>query len=442
MKTTKKILFNTAISIAVALSAANAFAQRCYPNSQGIPDNVGVALSQVTWSFPNVSGDGVSGTGQVDVNVPELIAYTQQEGDQLLSGFLNVVTKDDEGNVQWVVENLYILPGYPYTDLSTMFYLNDGSPIEGEDINAAVCYSQYPFASAPSLSSLLPFKVGSKQFNAEGVGGQVAQVPPPPPINIAFPTPLGNLFSGNFQPNHPNVEAAVNQCTVASMANNFTWLKTTYGIGIPDPNNPGLRDNVSLAGKLDFTHWSDPRNADPFTPYCGNVVGRAAVSRIDGCAVYPQWWLPGYMTYLNGNNIALTLKHQGDDNAGFSGANNVTVGNLTSMGQGNIVQPSFINNEIANNSAVEYADAHPGGGGHAMDIIGSGTVLGAPFILYVSDHDQLNDNNGTQYVDFSFLCKPGFSGLKLCAQDPTQAPVAWLGDEDGSTVDTVFTQHP
>ncbi len=51
---------------------------QCVRGPQGIPDGSGVALAQVTWSFEGASGDGVSGTGQVDVNVRVLIAYAQE----------------------------------------------------------------------------------------------------------------------------------------------------------------------------------------------------------------------------------------------------------------------------------------------------------------------------------------------------------------------------
>jgi hypothetical protein len=431
-----------ATTLVMFMFAPAALGQQCFGGSQGIPAGAGVALSQVTWSFDGASGDGVSGTGQVDVNVPMLIAYTQQQGNGLSNGFINIVTTDALGNTQWVVENLPILPGYPYADISTMFYLNDGTAIQA--MNAGVCYSQDPLTEAPSLQ-LSAFSVGSAEFDAGGKGGEVAAAPPPPPFNIVFPNPFG-VFKFAFQANHPNVQTAVNQCAPASMANNFTWLKTTFGTAIPDPNNLGLRNTVanSLVGKLDMTHWSDPTLKSAKRPYCGTVAGRAAKSRLDGCAVNSLWWLKGYMTYLNGNNIALTLKHQGNDGVGFVGANNVTVGALTSTGQGNIVQPDFIYNEILNNSAVEYGDEHAPavGGGHAMDVIAAGSVLGAPFIFYVSDHKQKNDNDGTQYIDASFLCQPGVTSFGTCNPDATKAPVVLFGDEDGSKVDTVFTQHP
>lgn len=418
---------------------------QCVRGSQGIPDGSGVALAQVTWSFDGASGDGVSGTGQVDVNVRALIAYAQQVQQPLSDGFVNIVTKDDMGQVRWVVENLPILPGYPYADISTMFFLNDGAEID--HIAAGVCYSKDPL-TAPPILLFSPFGVGSREFNAGGKRGDVTVAPQPPPFNVAFPAPFDFLLKAKFQPGHSNaqgtnLETAVNQCAPASMANNFTWLKNTFGTAIPDLNNIGLRNTVanSLVGKLDMTHWSDPGTASARRPYCGTVVGRAARNRLDGCAVNSIWWLKGYMLYLNRNNIALTLQHQGNDGLGFTGAN-VTVGALTSTGRGNIVQPKFIYDEIANNSAVEYGDSHAGGGGHAMDVIAAGSVLGAPFILYVSDHNQRNDTDGTQYIDASFLCAPGVTSFGTCNQDLTRNPVVWLGPEDGSTVDTVFSQHP
>src|SRR5262245_5614555 len=83
----------------------------CWPAD--IAPGQGVDFSQVTWSFPGASGNGPSGTGQVDLNISQLIASSG-----LSSGFINITTSSG-----WVTQNLPILPGFTYYDLTTTFNL-------------------------------------------------------------------------------------------------------------------------------------------------------------------------------------------------------------------------------------------------------------------------------------------------------------------------------
>ncbi|MGB7554097.1 MAG: hypothetical protein WBM04_06970 [Candidatus Korobacteraceae bacterium] len=403
------------------------FGQQVYCPQSGIPllPNQGVTFSQVTYSFKNVLGNGPSGTGQVDVSVPDLIAITGQS-----SGFINIVTP-----AGWVTQNLPILPGYPYEDVSTTFDLGTSDGIAVSQITALLCYTPDALMESPGGPITAIFSVGSVGFNAQGQGPNLDAAPPPPKArSVVFP---GGLFSVALQPNHQNVQAADNQCGPAAVANNFTWLKTTYGTPIPDMNVLGLRGNPanSLVGQLDLT------------------MGRTARTRADGdiLKVLPQ--LQGLMQYLKNNNILnLTLKHQGTSpfGDGFTGGANVAFATLTSTGQGKIVSPQFIFNEVLGNSAVEYGDMR-----HVMDVVGAGSILGAPFILYVSDHLQtacsvkpcppnkfINDDKGTEYVDFSFLCQAGRGQNDACIPDPAKQPVAVYGSQDGAAAVNVFTQRP
>ena len=88
-----------------------------------------------------------------------------------------------------------------------------------------------------------------------------------------------------------------------------------------------------------------------------NAMGRGATDRAKGNSLGVESQLEGLMAYLNNNNVRLNLKHQGLSPFGgdpFTGANNVTVGALTSVGQGTIVDPNFIFNEIVAGAAAEY----------------------------------------------------------------------------------------
>ncbi len=425
----------TVITIAFLALALPGVAQDCA--SQGgivVHPGQGVELSQVSYSFQQVLanvGLQPSSTGEIDINVPQLTPL-------MSSGFINVVS--DAG---WVVPNLPILPGfydtYGYANISTTLNLNVSVGTTVSSLNATVCYSSQPLTQISS-DSLETFAVGSTQYNGEGLGVGVgtAEIPAPPPIGFAFP---GGQFRWWIQFGHQNVQAADNQCAPASVANNFTWLKTVYGTPIPDKNILGLRGNPanSLVANLDMSMQSVKNNNN-----CDlNNVGREAASRVDGKAVPALSQLQGSMQYLSGNNILnLTLKHQGFSPFvcdGFNGGLPYAWAGLNSAGQGVKVDPNFIFNELSSGSAVEYDGVWYNGigvpaGGHAMDIISAGNILGIPFIFYVSDHDQLHDNNGTQYIDFSFLVPSN--------NTPNQQPLLLWGQMSGAVAVAVITQHP
>ena len=232
------------------------------------------------------------------------------------------------------------------------------------------------------------------------------------------------------------------QCGPAAFANNFAWLKTFWGVPIPDNNIKGLRNWVpgSLVGQMDM-------NIQSFRGLYGrciaDVVGRLAWSREAGIGVPVISQVLGSMQYLNKNGINnLTLKHQGLSPFqcdGFTGARNYNWVGLTSTGQGVKVDPNFIFNEVQANSAVEYDAVLFNGfgeaaGGHVMDIIGAGTTNGKPWIMYVSDHLQTNvdhyDQFGTTSVDFSYL------------RTTAAQPLIVGGPQNGTYIVAVITQHP
>jgi len=202
-------------------------------------------------------------------------------------------------------------------------------------------------------------------------------------------------------------------------------------------NIPGLRDaqNLnSIVGHLDMDMWSCDQPAGRWA----NLVNGAQSGRLQGHGIAPYFQLAGALQYLNDNNIQLNLKHQGLSSGclgfGFSGAINYGLGNQTSIGQGTIVQPSFIYNEIAAGRAVEWG-WQSSSSGHAEDVICAGMILGVPFVARVSDHLQTDhdpgDNQGTGFVDFSLLSQP-----------TGQQPILVGGIGSGATVVSVITQGP
>lgn len=430
----------------------------------------GVAFSQVTFTYDTIAPPyEPSGTGRVHVDVSQLESL-------MSSGFLNVVT-----STGWVTQNLPIVAGfydsYGYQKIGTTLDLGIADGTTVTQIGALVCYTPSELSSAPT-GPQSTFDVDSIEYNAQGecpgdipdgYGGgygssdtscAISAPPPRPVVGIVFP---GGLFKVQVQPNHQNLEAANNQCAPAAFADNFTWLKTTYGIGVPQQNVIGLRGVPanSLVGQFDMTMWSG-----------GKVAGREATERPHGMPVASFEQLRGYMQYVANNNLNLTLKHQGCSTNGgvkctgnFNGTANFPFAGLTSNKQGGIVDPNFIYNEISAGAAVKAGFARPeeGGGmnadqdgGHAVSVIGAGSVLGLPFIVYLSDHVQtecananllpcplnmlINDNKGTDETDFSFLVQN--PGMTCPDRIPNGQPVALLGFQNCDSVTNVMTQKP
>ncbi len=283
----RMLSLTVAAIIALSTFAPVAFGQSCSSdNGMLLSPGQGVSLSQITYSFDGVSGTEPSATGSVDANVPQLRML-------MSSGFINIVT-----SAGWVTQNLPImsLSDYAYDGISTDFNLGVSAGTTVEKLFAAICYSPDPFPEAPSDPPDQEFDVASAGYNAqgecpdgsEGAACLVSADPPPPAIGIVFP---GGLFSFFAQPNHDNLQTADNQCAPAAFANNFTWLKTTYGTPIPDPNVVGLRNiqnNNALVGKLDMTFWSGPDNP-PGRTKCGSIVGRYA--ELDQGPLRPRQWM-------------------------------------------------------------------------------------------------------------------------------------------------------
>jgi hypothetical protein len=164
----------------------------------------------------------------ISVDLAELRAATG-----LASGFVNVVT-----GLGWLVQNLPVSPRFPYPDLSTRFMLGTASGIDVTALDALVEYASEPRTSPPT-GAFVGFPVGDVESNAEGVGGPVTSPPDPPlPGAITF-APVGRTDECG-QPDHLNVQAAVNQCVPAAEANLLDWLRTTYGLPVPDPHVPGV----------------------------------------------------------------------------------------------------------------------------------------------------------------------------------------------------------
>jgi hypothetical protein len=386
----------------------------------------GVSLDQIDFTFTGATLLN-SSSGEIVVDVAVLKAQTG-----LSSGFVNVTT-----SLGWVVQNLPVFPGYPYPSISTSFSL---CSVAGANVTSLQAHVEYLPAPVTSFAggALTAFPVGNVEFNAEGEGGAAAAIaPPPPPGAVSFQA--GGLVEHRFQPGHPALQTAHNQSIPAAIATSLQWLENTYGTKVPQPNNPGLGTDANHDGRADDGTLVGQLDVE---------VGRPFVSRTNGSAAGTADGLSGKLRYVGRNGLAnaLLVKHMGDLGGGpvsetvpGPDGNNVTV---TSTGLGAMVTAAALLQEIRSGEDVELGFLYVNGGGHRVEVVGAGRILGVPWVAYQSDSkqsntdnaaqgDQIPDNEGTGQVDFSFLVDTDGDGrLNL------------LDNQQNANVHSFFSQSP
>jgi hypothetical protein len=230
-----------------------------------------------------IDGGRVDATG---IGRLEIDAVRLRQATGLPAGYVNVSTPQG-----WVVRNLPILAEatYPYAKLATRFALGVSTGTRVQTLDAAVDYSPAPlaaFAGAPVAQGVKPLAV------AQAGGGEPTSGPPLPPnlSDISF----GNLQGGNdvvVQFDHPNIEAAWNQCVPMSVANSLQFLKDTAGLPVPHAHKAGLRESASagddsLVGKIE-TAMNRPvrdRLDGDYTPFVGGLQGKLRYLAQNGLA--------------------------------------------------------------------------------------------------------------------------------------------------------------
>ncbi|MBI4145937.1 hypothetical protein HY489_01215 [Candidatus Woesearchaeota archaeon] len=227
---------------------------------------------------------------------------------------------------------------------------------------------------------------------------KVVDVRPPYMISTwldAFPTWTFTL------PKPANVQAAKNQCVSMSVANSLQFLENNYGVQIPNKHVAGLKGDNSLVGQLD------------------TEMGRQVTNRLQGSGLWFQPMLNGKFSYLSKNGLKdfFVHKHQG---RGWGNANkgealpagDYTASGITSDDQGAVVTWEWICNEIKNGEDVEliYSREDATGsitGGHAVRVFECGMTFGVPWIGYLHDSDQNNDNKGLETVRMNVMDSDG-----------------------------------
>lgn len=317
-----------------------------------------------------------SGTGEFTVDLSAARTAAVTGGDCIsvstCSGFINAT--DSGGN--WIVRNLPVESLFSVDNLSLTTRIDlgtaDGVVRTGGSMSLHVEFNTAPtqvFASGPA--SLFSLSSTNSNISIGGVGDSLVTgyLNKPNPNAIIFGGGLvtpENTFS-DFQKGHNNVEAALNQCAPAAVANSLDWLRGSQGLPVPDPNNLGLKGDNTLVGKLDTA--MDRIVTGPSMGGCDGAVPEAmgATARQLGCGVWP---LDGKLKYIADNHLGLEVNHQGDpanqtftggpraagpnpDDVVLDGNANVTRNGVTSNGRGRTVTWDFIDSEIKRGEDVE-----------------------------------------------------------------------------------------
>lgn len=341
-----------------------------------VGESQGVRLRQLDYKLRTVTVPA-SGTGLVEVDAIRLRSSTG-----IASGYLNVATSRG-----WVVRNVPVEAdtSYPYGKLSARFALGvaNGTPVT--TLDAAIDYSPTvltAFTGTRSPQPVTPRRV--TPTGGGGGGGGAERAPEPPEFeDIVFgggPGP-GDEFS--LQLDHPNLEAAYQQCVPMSVANSLQFLSNTAGLRLPHAHKPGLSPDASPGD-------------DSLVGQIEKEMGRTVTDRGTGENTDYGLGLAGKLKYLARNGLASRVKvtHWTASGTDSDRAVSVDGTTMTSKHQGKVDLPALLqaakdgqNCEID----LEFTDRP---GGHAIELVGIGRTGGNWWLKHGSDIDQSSDEDG------------------------------------------------
>jgi MYXO-CTERM domain-containing protein len=239
------------------------------------------------------------------------------------------------------------------------------------------------------------------EHNAEGGGGpgtggadDLPRTAPPDPTNrantapIAYNIALPPAANVTWQPGHPNIEQAINQCGPASIANSLQWLENTHaGLEFPDPHVAGQNDNDSMVGKID----------------------QSAMRPNDKYTASAKKFMQGKLDYIDDTDQEgkLKIKHKERTGIDWLGAAETSPdGNAKSTEdttRRSLMQ--WILDELKDGEDVEIRIGWDNGGGHFVDLIGGGTIFGVPWIAWAHDASQ-GKAGGAGLLDGGYVWTP------------------------------------
>ena len=318
----------------------------------------------------------------------DLIRLRTQTG--MNTGYLNMVL----GNY-WAIRNMPVMSDadYPYSHLSSKFDLGVSTGTDVTSLDVVLSFSDTVLQSAPTGSpASIPVEAAASsqggmsdvEFPTEGSRSPTS---PPNNVGVSFSDPSNNRMI--FQLDHPNIEAAHNQCFPASVANSLAFLEKTTALKLPHRNVPGLKGDQSLVGQLDTT------------------MNRPVTSRLSGRGTNVDEGISGKLQYLADNDLHMRIstRHWGRfGNQNFLASNGDKV--AVSMGQGSSLDFNKLVDALDGGEDCEigyyYTRADGSTGGHAVDLVAAGYIAGQPFMIENSDLRQGDDNAGAGRSGFIF----------------------------------------
>src|SRR5208337_50117 len=146
--------------------------------------------------------------------------------------------------------------------------------------------------------------------------------------------------------------------------------------------------------------------------YLDISIGRNSTSRTSGSTTTGQTQISGRMSYLgsprvnDANAVKITLQGTISGSTG-AGAGTIMQSGLMATGAGASVSASYIFYALSLGESVKLGET-----GHAVDVIASGYVLGAPWLLLSSDLKQTDiDANDSQLGNTPVFAWLGSNGV-------------------------------
>lgn len=372
--------------VTAALTTLGAFAAHAAPIQFFQLSDAELDLHQLDLTYTGAS-QANSTYGLLTANLQQVLAV----GGALPGGFINIHNTALPGDSGWIVRNMPVDPSSGYAGISTMFDLNNQASERVSSMTLSAVLSDQPLPTYTGGSTSL-FTLGKQENNAQGAGGgpgDPSERPAPPGSRVDSSVINTNPLAGfelNWQAGHRSIEQDLEQCMPAAVANSLQWLEDTAGLPVPDPYVPGIRDNgcgpgtgrdCSLVGKLDI------------------AMRRPAHQPVASARNF----ISGKLDYIDDANLegGLIIKHKERPGVDWLRDSEVSPdGNAKSTEDKtprSLVQ--WIIDEIRHGEDVEVRIGWDGGGGHMIDIIGGGEILGVPWISWVHDANQGANGNGT-----------------------------------------------
>lgn len=409
------------VIVALALAAVLGVA---VPQSQAQPSapilvdaGMGVSFAQVDLSLSDTTLPD-SSTAELDLDIAALQSATGVE-----EGYLNVA-----GEQGWLVQNLPLIDGFAFDGLATYFPLASQPGEDVTSLEVSVALSVEPLLEFGN-DTPRSFPVGAVTLSPGGAPAADLGAPEPTAEPTAEPTtePLpeitpepttvvtatnersgavGGGRAGGYagitmevfrpqvnqrvanrrcvQANPSNIEAEVNQCGPAAVANGLDWLARTNAFALPHPHRPGFARQVpggaarTLVGELDLT-----------------------MRRVRLQAVRSDELLVGKLDYIDNNNLArlISVEHQYDNftpqelrllqrnpNVALN-VNVASTGGAVRSTYRGVISAQFIVDHVCANAAVELAYISPQFG-HVVQVVSAGVTNGVFWIVHNSDMHQ------------------------------------------------------